>query len=56
MGQAFKGDLGSGNLILPDCCLCVHDPYSCWKERKVESKGEEEEGRRGGGEHGALSN
>lgn len=34
MGQAFKGDLGSGNLILPDCCSCVHEPHSCWTERE----------------------
>ena len=32
MGQAFKGDLGSGNLILADCCSCVHEPHSCWRE------------------------
>lgn len=51
MGQAFKGDLGSGNLILPDCCSCVHEPHSCWGGRK-----REEEGRKGGGETGVLSN
>lgn len=54
MGQAFKGDLGSGNLILPDCCSCVHEPHSCWRERgKRERK---REGRGGRGERGALSN
>lgn len=64
MGQAFKGDLGSGNLILPDCCSCVHEPHSCWRgrERERESgtrerKGEDRGGRgAGGGARGVLSN
>lgn len=44
MGQAFKGDLGSGNLILPDCCSCVHEPHSCWRERdEREKKGRRKE-------------
>lgn len=61
MGQAFKGDLGSGNLTLPDCCSCVHEPHSCWggrqreRERNEGEKGEEGR-RRGGGESGVLSN
>lgn len=38
MGQAFKGDLGSGNLILADCCSCVHDPHSCWSEKRNEGE------------------
>lgn len=51
MGQAFKGDLGSGNLILPDCCSYVHEPHSCWRDRGTrERKGD---GRPGGGESGA---
>lgn len=49
MGQAFKGDLGSGNLILADCCSCVHEPHSCWREGRGPRGAEE-------GECGALSN
>lgn len=52
MGQAFKGDLGSGNPTLADCCPCVHEPHSCWRERGVGCGGrktEEEEGGGGGG-------
>lgn len=41
MGQAFKGDLGSGNLILADCCSCVHEPHSCWRERNEGGGGRE---------------
>lgn len=49
MGQAFKGDLGSGNLILPDCCSCVHEPHSCWTERERETRGEKKGKKKGGG-------
>lgn len=44
MGRAFKRDLGSGNLILPDCCSCVHERHSCWRERERESKKARDEG------------